>query len=216
MPRATKEDLVLETSLALFATHGYHAVGVDRIKEASGVAKMTLYKHFPTKDILIEKVLVRRDEHMRAGLLAAIAEPKVQAQGPLAQLRAVFGWHRQWFASPAFHGCMFIKASEEFLDDASGIRGVSRVHKLWLRDLMDGLLQQAGAAQHAALAAHLLIVLDGLIVDANLFRGQDQVDSTWVMVQDLLAQHLPAQTVAAKAARACARRPAAKRAAGRR
>ena len=44
MPRATKEDLVLETSLALFATHGYHAVGVDRIKEASGVAKMTLYK----------------------------------------------------------------------------------------------------------------------------------------------------------------------------
>lgn len=60
MPRVTKEDLVLETALALFATHGYHAVGVDRIKDASGVAKMTLYKHFATKDILIEQVLLRR------------------------------------------------------------------------------------------------------------------------------------------------------------
>ena len=58
MPRATKEDLVLETSLALFATHGYHAVGVDRIKEASGVAKMTLYKHLANYMNLSKKHLI--------------------------------------------------------------------------------------------------------------------------------------------------------------
>lgn len=191
MPRATKEDLVLETALALFATHGYHAVGVDRIKDASGVAKMTLYKHFATKDILIEKVLLRRDEHMRKGLWMAITEPDVLAQGAVAQLRAVFEWHARWFAQPGFHGCMFIKASEEFLDDGSGIREASRAHKDWLRELLDGLLRQAGVVRHEALASHLLIVLDGLIVQANLFRGQDWVTQTWDLVASLMSLHLP-------------------------
>lgn len=195
MAQASKEDQLLETALGLFATHGYHAVGVDRIKDASGVAKMTLYKHFPTKDILIERVLQRRDEGMRASLQAAVdaakARAKTSSRAPLAPLRAVFEWHRQWFARPDFHGCMFIKASEEFLDDASAIREVSRVHKRWLRDLLAGLLHEAGVRQHGAMADHLLIVLDGLIVNANLFRGQDQVGACWKLVQALLAPHLP-------------------------
>lgn len=212
MAQASKDDQLLETALGLFATHGYHAVGVDRIKDAAGVAKMTLYKHFPTKDILIERVLQRRDEHMRASLLAAVEAAraresggekggerggeKARAKGALAQLRAVFEWHRQWFAQPDFHGCMFIKASEEFLDDASAIREAARLHKRWLQDLMAGVLRQAGVRQHAALAAHLLVVLDGLIVNANLFRGQDQVGASWKLVQSLLAPHLPARPAA--------------------
>lgn len=163
-------DLV-DCALALFAAHGYHAVGVDRIRDASGVAKMTLYKHFASKEVLIERVLERRDERMRASLVLAV-EAQVE---PMARLRAVFDWHAQWFSQPDFHGCMFIKAAEEFPDDDCAIREVSRRHKIWLRDYLERLLRALRVQQAAEWSLHLLLTLDGLIVHANLFRSGGEV-----------------------------------------
>jgi hypothetical protein len=46
-------ERILETAADLFYEHGFHAVGVDLIIERAGVAKTTLYRHFPSKDDLI-------------------------------------------------------------------------------------------------------------------------------------------------------------------
>ena len=43
---STKRELLLDTALALFSRHGYHAVGIDTVLAKAGVAKMTLYNHF--------------------------------------------------------------------------------------------------------------------------------------------------------------------------
>ena len=43
----TKRDTLIDTALALFAEHGFHATGVDRIRDATGISKVTLYKYFP-------------------------------------------------------------------------------------------------------------------------------------------------------------------------
>lgn len=191
MRKAVKEngnkgDAVVDTALVLFAAHGYHAVGVDRIKEESGVAKMTLYKYFPTKDFLIEKVLERRDTNFRADLSSAV-DPK---DAPMAQLKAVFDWHSRWFAQPDFNGCMFIKATEEFPDNASNARRVSREHKTWLRGLLAEILIRLPVTDPGRTADLMLVVLDGLIVNANLFRDPSQVHSAWTCVESLLATQL--------------------------
>ena len=44
-------------ALTLFNRVGYHATGIDRILAESGVAKMTLYNHFKSKDELVETAL---------------------------------------------------------------------------------------------------------------------------------------------------------------
>ncbi|MCO1692374.1 helix-turn-helix transcriptional regulator, partial [Pseudomonas aeruginosa] len=65
-----KREQLLSTAVDLFYREGYHATGIDRILAESGVAKMTLYKHFRSKDELIMAALeVRRPvsyTHLRA------------------------------------------------------------------------------------------------------------------------------------------------------
>ena len=41
-----RRDHLVQTALRLFQSNGFHATGIDRIIAESGVAKMTLYKHF--------------------------------------------------------------------------------------------------------------------------------------------------------------------------
>ena len=47
------KDMLFETAARLFYQHGYRATGVDTIAAESGIGKMTLYRHFPSKDDLI-------------------------------------------------------------------------------------------------------------------------------------------------------------------
>lgn len=178
----SKKNIVLNTALSLFAQYGYCAVGVDRIKEEAGVAKMTMYKYFPTKEALIKDVLLQRDQSFRIKLTQAAST----ASTPLMKLKSVFDWHAAWFQRADFHGCMFIKASEEFADASSSIRVVCREHKLWISDLLMQLLIDCGAANAQALAKHLLIVLEGLTVNANMFGDSMQVAETWKYVSLLV------------------------------
>jgi AcrR family transcriptional regulator len=175
---SSKEQQILDTALALFAAQGYHAVGVDQIKEASGIGKMTLYKHFSSKDVLIQRVLARRDEVFRRSLSDAVAA----FDAPWDRLKAVFDWHREWFERSDFNGCMFVKAVEEFPERFSSIRDLSRKHKLWIKGLLEQLAIGIGASDPGAAAQYLLVVLDGLIVHANLFRQPSVVDEMWLHI----------------------------------
>ena len=62
---STKRDHLIDTALELFSRDGFQATGIDKILKESGVAKMTLYNHFKSKDELILAVLRRRDETFR-------------------------------------------------------------------------------------------------------------------------------------------------------
>jgi AcrR family transcriptional regulator len=69
MPTAdteTARDRILRTASELFYKHGFHAVGIDLIIERAGVAKATLYRHFPTKDDLIAAYLEVADARFSA------------------------------------------------------------------------------------------------------------------------------------------------------
>ncbi|RUZ92526.1 TetR/AcrR family transcriptional regulator, partial [Mesorhizobium sp. M7A.F.Ca.US.003.02.2.1] len=56
-PVSDKRQHVVETAYVLFKRAGFHATGIDRIIAEADVAKMTMYRHFPSKDELIVEVL---------------------------------------------------------------------------------------------------------------------------------------------------------------
>jgi AcrR family transcriptional regulator len=70
-PYCTLHEHVLDVASDLFYRRGIGAVGVDAIVAGAGIAKMTLYQHFRSKEELILAFLRRRDERWRAWLCTA-------------------------------------------------------------------------------------------------------------------------------------------------
>jgi AcrR family transcriptional regulator len=187
-PRApvnAKRQDILETALRLFQANGYQAVGINCVIAESGVAKMTMYKHFASKDALIEAVLQERDMRFRRALGCFVA----RFPDPPQRLRAVFLWHHRWFCEPMFHGCMFINAAVEFPDPEHPARRVARAHKTWLKTYLGALLAEmltAKAAERLALqCAHLL---DGATVAAQLSGDSAAAFLAWNAAASLLRQ----------------------------
>ena len=153
---------ILDAAETLFYTQGINTVGVDAIAAEAGISKRTLYKHFPSKDLLIAEYLSRR-----AGLMT-------RPEGdPLAQILAVFDWQRRWFASGGFRGCPFVNAVAELsgapdhpaLPVAATFKAA---RKQWFVDR----LTELGVADPAGLAEQLVLLVEGAIA-TSLVRGGD-------------------------------------------
>ncbi|HMV18151.1 MAG TPA: helix-turn-helix domain-containing protein [Rhodocyclaceae bacterium] len=181
--RSERRAHLVDTALRLFARGGYHATGIDAVLAASGVAKKTLYHHFPSKDDLIVEVLRERDRRFRASLAAFVAARAT----PRARLAAVFEWHALWFAEPDFAGCMFLNAAAEFHDGSAGILAVAREHKQALEAWLAALLTDLVEAERAApLAADLNLLLDGAIGTALVSRDPAAAARAWALAERLL------------------------------
>ena len=178
----SKKEIVIDAALRLFAMHGYHAVGIDRIKEEAQVSKMTMYKYFASKEILIENVLLKRDELFRKALEEAISVH----DNHIEKVKAIFDWHVNWFEQEEFYGCMFIKVSEEFPEKKSNIRKIAIEHKQHIKKLISDILVSADFDNYDVLSDHILIVLEGSIVHANMFNKPNAIGISWPFVHSLL------------------------------
>ncbi|MDX5595189.1 TetR/AcrR family transcriptional regulator [Pseudovibrio sp. SPO723] len=170
----SKKDDILEAAMRLFNEHGYTAVGVDLIRDEAKVSKMTLYKYFKNKDKLVEAVLELRHQRFSSSLVCALDGLATPEQ----RLQELFDWHLRWFLSRNFFGCMFIKAMGEFQGNDE-LQNVSQNHKRWLAELLEQILKDMGVSEAKAKGVFLQVVLDGMIVNANLFRSYNQLDETW-------------------------------------
>lgn len=186
MTLPSKKESILNTATSLFAEYGYHAVGIDRIIAESSTAKMTLYKYFPSKEILIESVLFRRDQQLRDSIMQALAKKK----NGISKLKGIFDWYEAWIKSSDFHGCMFIKASEEYSDIEKTIRTISRDHKQWLRGLLESILENMEIRSAKELATHIMTTLDGATVTANIFKdaNENPIKTAWHYTKYLVKQ----------------------------
>jgi AcrR family transcriptional regulator len=158
-------ERILETAYELFSRHGTRAVGVDRIVAESGVAKMTLYRHFASKDELITAFLARREERWTRGWLQA--EVLRRAREPRERLLAIFDVFGEWFAREDFEGCSFINVMLEVTDGDHPVRAASVEHLREIRSFVAGLAADAGIADTDAFARQWHILMKGSIVAAG-------------------------------------------------
>ncbi len=159
--RASRRDELVETALDLFYRHGFHATGIDRILAEAGVAKMTLYKHFRSKDELIVAALMLRDARFRAWFGAAVERA---ARSPKKRLIAVFAALEEWLAAPGFQGCPFINAAAEYGDANDPVHRAAAEHKAAMRAYLHDLAADSGADDPDELAGQLLMLVDGATV----------------------------------------------------
>jgi AcrR family transcriptional regulator len=156
---------ILDTAYDLFSQHGVRSVGVDRIVAESGVAKMSLYRHFPSKDELVLSFLQEREERWTRDWLGAEVERR--AASPAERMLAIFDVFGEWFQLAEFEGCSFINVLLEFDDRASAVRQASAGHLRNIRSFVSGLAADAGAPDPDAIAHKWHILMKGSIVAAG-------------------------------------------------
>ncbi|MDX9918039.1 MAG: TetR/AcrR family transcriptional regulator [Gudongella sp.] len=175
---SAKEEKIIEIASELFQKSSYLAVGVDKIIAESEVAKMTFYKYFPAKNDLIAKVLERRKIYIINSLDDIIKREKL----PIRKLEKIFSWFSSWFFSKGFHGCMFMKAQEDFPENIK-FREITLEYKNWLNYELINIFKDAKIKNPEELAALFIIVLDGLTIKASLgILIEQDLNISWKML----------------------------------
>ena len=154
----------MATAWRLFYRDGYRVVGIDTILAEAGVAKMTLYNHFASKEDLIVAVLEKRDRELRASMVAMV---EAAGRSPARRLFAVFAWLEGWFNSDDFKGCAFIRALSEYPEPDHPIHQTAWRHKQAVIGILAELVKANGAKDPVALAETLGMLIDGAIIAAH-------------------------------------------------
>jgi len=162
--RQSARERILETAYELFSRHGTRAVGVDRIIAECGIAKMTLYRNFPSKDDLILAFLDRREQLWTRAWLQAEAERR--GATPAQRLLAIFDTFEGWFAREDFEGCSFINVMLEVGDFEDPVRQASVRYLEHIRAFVSSLAEQAGIQDPDGFARQWHILMKGSIVSA--------------------------------------------------
>ena len=158
-------ERILSTAYKLFCRHGIRAVGVDTIIEQSGVAKMSVYRHFRSKDDLVMAVMDRREMLWTRGWLQAEVERR--AEDPAERLLAIFDVFDGWFHKRDFEGCLFINVLLEIDDRKHKVHQAGRDHLAKIRSFLRELAEAAGAADPDNLSRQWHILMKGSIVAAG-------------------------------------------------
>lgn len=166
-------DRILRTSSEMFYREGFRAVGVDRIVAASGVAKMTLYKHFPSKDDLIVAVLEKRHKTFTAWLTAQVSQ---RIDGGSPPIDAFFGVLKEWASLPDFRGCPFLNACAEFADASHPGRSVTAAYKNRLVEILASIAAQCGSTRPEESANQLLLLVNGAVICAAMMNSLEPLD----------------------------------------
>jgi AcrR family transcriptional regulator len=159
---AARERL-LDAAEGLFYARGIQAVGMDAVREGSGLPLKRLYALYPGKAALVEAVLIRRDVRWRGRLMARVMEEDDRRERVLA----VFDWLEDWFGEPGFRGCAWINASGELGATLPVVAEQARLHKAAFRADLLGLVRDAGLDDGVADA--VLLLSEGAMVTAGIF-----------------------------------------------
>lgn len=165
--KPSARDRIMQAASTLFYQEGVQNVGIDRIIAESGVAKMSLYNHFKSKDALIAAWLEQRDANWREWFQNTVEK---RATEPAERLLAMFDALEEWFSQPDFRGCAFINSSVELVDPEHPGYQVAIAHQQALYDYILQLAKVAEIDNPDAVAEQLLLLVEGAIVVAMMRR----------------------------------------------
>jgi AcrR family transcriptional regulator len=189
-PLSTKlppRERILRTAAQLFYRHGVHSVGIDRIIAESGVAKMTFYRHFPSKARLVATYLAQKEHGWRQLLGQYTRDP---AQTPLEKALAIFDALGCAIQRADFCGCPFIKALGEFGPERNEpeVREVIAAHFHDLESVIGSLLQQVRPKDSRQLLQPFMSLITGTIVVAQATGQRDVARRNKAFARALLEQ----------------------------
>ncbi len=181
--KVSAKERILDAAAELFYAGGINSTGVDAIVARSGVAKMTLYKHFESKDLLVAAWLRRSSQLWRGNLEGSL---DAISQNPREKLDHVFDVLGKWFGRADFRGCAFINCLAELSDPAHPARVVAAEHRKLVRAYLSRLAWEAGFKEYVMLGEVLGMLADGATVAALAERSPDAAKNAAAVAATIL------------------------------
>ena len=151
-------ERILDTAAEMFYRDGVRAVGIDAVIARSGVAKMSLYRNFPSKDVLVAAWLEERNrafwQRWDRTEAACTGDPRAQLEAILDMVAARVSY-REW------RGCPFLNTNTEFPEPDHPAHAVILANKRAVYDRLRSLATGAGAHDPDLLAQQLQLLIDG-------------------------------------------------------
>ena len=190
MRRAKKKEFLLDAAIRLFNRHGYHATGIDRLIEETGIAKTTLYRHFASKEDLIIAALARVDEQARDELRAFV---ETASADPHQRILATFGQLAIWLEDAEFKGCPFMAAAGEYGATNDPVFLQARLHKRLYLAYFEELVRAARIPEPKRVAQQLIMLHEGAIAFAQVLGPEGVAENARKAAERLIsAESAPA------------------------
>jgi AcrR family transcriptional regulator len=180
-------ERILAAARELFYRHGIRAVGVEAVAEAAATNKMTLYRHFTSKDALIAECMRQFAKEVEAGWETLAAD---HPGDPRAQLNAWVQRVGRRITDPTDRGCALVNAAVELPEKHHPARCVIEQIKTAERDRLVRLCQAAGAPDPELLADELFLLIEGARVCCQSLGPQGPSAHAVRMGEVLIASHL--------------------------
>jgi AcrR family transcriptional regulator len=184
--RPARERLLAVAS-DLFYRRGIRSVGIDEIIAAADVAKMSLYRSFPSKDELVAAYLRELDRDYWQRWDAAVAR---HPGSPRNQLKELFQTLARWTTRPDWRGCPFTNAATEFPEANHPARRVAEANKRELRRRLRQLARAAGARDANMLADELMLLFEGAYTSPLTCGSRGPAAAVTDAAEGLIARHL--------------------------
>jgi len=163
-------DRLLATARRLFMRHGASNVGINDVTAAAGVARMTLYNNFSSKDALTVAVY----EEMARAVLQALSGMETSGRSEEGNILAIFDHFDRSGHEADYRGCPFIHASLQGAEASGPIYAIVHSYKRRLREHIFQVLDES-RRNRAELADQVVLLLDGAVTEAYLKGVADPV-----------------------------------------
>ena len=189
-PQIAPRERILASARELFYRHGIRAVGVDAIAEAAATNKMTLYRHFGSKDELIAaylRELAREGDEVWEGLARSYpGDPEAQLEGWVRHVETILtGGSRPRVRHRQCRG----RAAR---DRASGAADHRRLQDCASAIGSSALFRGAGYSEPELLADEVFLLFEGARISIQCCAGPTGPASRLVgMLRSLLKHHAP-------------------------
>ncbi|HEX3618520.1 MAG TPA: TetR/AcrR family transcriptional regulator [Solirubrobacteraceae bacterium] len=159
----TPKQRLLATASRLFYNEGIHGVGVDRIVKEARITRATFYRHYASKDALVEAYLRATHAELETRVRQLTAQDDARAA-----LDALVDFIGDNAELPGFRGCHFINAAAEYPDPASAVRVAVGEHRRWFQQTVTELAARLGHPDPAQAGQTLVLLRDGALAGAPL------------------------------------------------
>ncbi len=176
-------DRVLDVASDLFRHQGIRAVGVETIVKKAGVAKISLYRSFDSKDDLIVAYLNSVNATYWANVDQFLAR---HPRDPRSQLRAYMAFIAESATTPGYRGCPFINYLAEFPDPAHPGHLVAKANRIEMRRRLLEWTRALKVAHPVKLTDGLLLLIDGAYASSQTMGGPKGPAAALVWVVDRL------------------------------